>query len=347
MNRVTRLCAQIAPSTSSSHTSSYSPATCSSSSSSSSLFSACDAKDWKPPKDYSKYQPVKQQDGYDILKTMKHGSMKGKTLFVSGASRGIGLAIALRCAKDGANICIAAKTVVDNPKLPGTIYTAAEECRKAGGQALAVECDIRSEESVKKAVDLCVKTFGGIDVCINNASAIRLTNTEETPMKAFDLMHSVNARGTFLCSKYCIPHLKKSSNAHIMNISPPLLMEENWFAPHVAYTMAKYGMSLCVLGMAGELRDAGISVNALWPLTTIATSAVQNLLGGDDMVNKSRLPSIMADSAYVVLTADAKKFTGQFFIDEYVLRAKGKDNFAEYAVVPGTPDSELAPDFFV
>lgn len=244
-------------------------------------------------------------------------------------------------------VSIAAKTVTEDPRLPGTIFSAAEECRKAGGQALPIECDIRSEDSVKKAVELAVKTFGGIDICINNASAIRLTPTDATPMKAFDLMHGVNARGTFMVSKYCLPHLRKSSNPHIMNISPPLIMEEHWFAPHVAYTMAKYGMSMCVLGMAGEMRDDGISVNALWPLTTIATSAVQNLLGGDGMVAKSRLPSIMADSAYVVLTAPSRSFTGQFFVDEYVLRAKGITDFSRYPVVPGTPDEELAPDFFV
>jgi citronellol/citronellal dehydrogenase len=284
---------------------------------------------------------------YDIISKAKRGTLKGKTLFVTGASRGIGLSIALRAAKDGANVIIAAKTTTPHPRLPGTIHSAAEEIRKAGGKALPIECDIRFEDQVKAAVEAGVKEFGGIDICINNASAISLTGTLDTDMKKYDLMHQINTRGTFLTSKVCIPYLKKSKNPHILNISPPLNMEEKWFAPHVAYTMAKFGMSMCALGMAGELRHDGIAVNTLWPLTTIATAAVQNLLGGDDLVSKSRLPEIMADAAYVVLTSPSKQVSGGFFIDETVLRAVGVSDFSKYAVVPGTADSDLAADFFV
>ncbi|NBC21989.1 MAG: SDR family NAD(P)-dependent oxidoreductase, partial [Gammaproteobacteria bacterium] len=210
-------------------------------------------------------------------------TLEGKTLFISGASRGIGLAIARRAAADGANIAIAAKTAEPHPKLPGTIYTAAEEIEEAGGQALPVVCDIRDEEQVRSAVAATVERFGGLDICVNNASAISLTGTLQTEMKRYDLMHQINTRGTFLVSKTCLPHLLEAENPHILNLSPPLNMDEKWFAPHVAYTMAKFGMSLCVLGMAGEFRDKGVAVNALWPRTTIATAAVKNLLGGDDM----------------------------------------------------------------
>jgi citronellol/citronellal dehydrogenase len=270
--------------------------------------------------------------------------LKGKTLFITGASRGIGKAIALRAAKDGANIAIAAKTTQPHPKLPGTIYTAAEEIEKAGGKALACVADIRDEAQIAAAVAKTVEVFGGIDILVNNASAISLTGTVDTPMKRYDLMHSVNTRGTFACSQACIPHLKKSSNPHILNNSPPLNMEARWFAPHVAYTMAKYGMSLCVLGMAEELREDGIAVNALWPRTVIATAAVQNLLGGDESVRGSRKPEIMADAAYVILTKPSRSFTGNFCIDEALLRSEGVTDFSKYQVVPG---AELFPDLFL
>src|SRR5678815_1182905 len=229
-------------------------------------------------------------------------SLRGKTLFITGASRGIGLAIGVRAARDGANVVIAAKTAEPNPKLPGTVFTAAEEIDKAGGAGLPIVCDIRFEEQVAAAVKKAVEKFGGIDILVNNASAITLTNTEQTPMKRYDLMHQINTRGTFACSQACIPHLKRAANPHILNISPPLNMEERWFAPHVAYTMAKFGMSMCVLGMAGELKGAGIAVNALWPRTVIATAAIKNLLGGDAAMRGSRKPEIMADAAYAILT---------------------------------------------
>ncbi|WP_426734603.1 SDR family oxidoreductase [Myxococcus faecalis] len=271
-------------------------------------------------------------------------TLKGKTLFITGASRGIGKAIALRAARDGANIIIAAKTTEPHPKLPGTIFTAAEEIEKAGGRALPIAVDIREEEQVVAAVAKAVETFGGIDVLVNNASAIHLTGTVDTPMKRYDLMHSINTRGTFVCSKACIPHLKRSSNPHILNNSPPLNMEARWFAPHVAYTMAKFGMSMCVLGMAEELRDDGIAVNALWPRTVIATAAVQNLLGGEDTIKGSRTPDIMADAAYAILTKPSRSFTGNFCIDEDVLRADGVTNFDKYQSVPG---EDLFPDYFI
>ena len=270
--------------------------------------------------------------------------LKNQTLFVTGASRGIGLAIAKRAAQDGANIVIAAKTAKAHPKLPGTIYTAAEEIEAAGGSALPVICDIRSEEQVIDAVNKGADHFGGIDICINNASAISLTPTLQTEMKRFDLMHQINTRGTFLVSKTCIPHLLKSDNPHILNLSSPLNMEEKWFAPHVAYTMAKYGMSMCVLGMAGEFREQGIAVNGLWPRTTIATAAVQNLLGGDELTRRSRTPAIMGDAAHVILTKPSREFTGNFCIDDEVLATVGITDLSKYAV---DPSSELAPDFFV
>lgn len=271
-------------------------------------------------------------------------SLAGKTLFITGGSRGIGKAIALRAAQDGANIVIAAKTAEPHPKLPGTIYTAAEEIEAAGGKALPVVVDIRFEEMVESAVAKAVDTFGGIDICVNNASAISLTPTLQTTMKRYDLMHSVNTRGTFLTSKVCLPHLLKAENPHILNLSPPLNMEERWFSHHCAYTMAKFGMSMCVLGMAGEFRAQGVAVNALWPKTTIATAAVRNLLGGEAMCSTSRKPNIMGDAAHWILTQPSKSLTGQFLIDEEVLAGAGVSDFDTYAVNPGGP---LTPDFFI
>jgi citronellol/citronellal dehydrogenase len=270
-------------------------------------------------------------------------SLRGKTLFITGASRGIGLAIAVRAARDGANVAIAAKTTEPHPKLPGTIYTAAKEIEDAGGKALPLQVDIRHEEQVFEAVKKTAETFGGIDICVNNASAINLTGTEAVDMKRYDLMHGINTRGTFVTSKACIPYLKKAANPHVLNLSPPLNMEERWFAPHVAYTMAKFGMSMCVLGMAGEFRKDGIAFNALWPRTTIATAAVQNLLGGDAMIRGSRKPEIMADAAYVIFNKPAKETTGNFFIDEDVLTQAGVTDFTHYAI---DPTAKLFPDFF-
>jgi citronellol/citronellal dehydrogenase len=271
-------------------------------------------------------------------------SLKGKTLFITGASRGIGLAIGLRAARDGANVAIVAKTAEPNPKLPGTIHTAAKEIEEAGGKALPIMCDIRFEDQVAAAVAKTVETFGGIDILVNNASAIALTGTESTDMKRYDLMHSINTRGTFVCSKHCIPHLKKASNPHVLNLSPPLNMETRWFAPHVAYTMAKFGMSMCVLGMAGEYKSAGIAFNALWPRSTIATAAIQNLLGGPAAMKGSRKPSIMGDAAHVIFNRPSRECTGNFFIDDDVLRSAGKTDLSEYAV---DPTAQLLPDFFV
>jgi len=269
--------------------------------------------------------------------------LKGKTLFITGASRGIGKAIALRAAADGANIAIAAKTTEAHPKLPGTIYSAAEEVEKAGGKALPLQVDIRDEEQVYGAVAKTVETFGGIDILINNASAINLTGTLETPMKRFDLMWGVNARGTFLCSQACIPHLKKSPNPHIVTLSPPLNLDPRWFKLHTAYTMSKYGMSLCVLGMAEEFKDDGIAVNALWPQTVIATAALA-MLGGLTPPERCRKPEIMADAAYALLTRDSRCCTGNFYIDEDVLREAGVTDFEQYAVQPGQP---LQTDLFL
>jgi citronellol/citronellal dehydrogenase len=271
-------------------------------------------------------------------------SLAGKTLFISGASRGIGLAIALRAARDGANVAIAAKTAEPHPRLPGTIYTAAEDVEKAGGKALAVVTDIRFEDQVEAAISKTVERFGGIDIVVNNASAISLTGTLATSMKRYDLMHSVNTRGTFLCSQKAIAHLAKAGNPHILNISPPLNMETRWFAPHVAYTMAKFGMSMCVLGMAEELKSEGIAVNALWPRTAIATAAVRNLLGGDQAVSRCRKPEIMADAAHAILVKPSRECSGHFFIDEDLLRSEGVTDFDVYAETPG---SDLIPDFFV
>lgn len=271
-------------------------------------------------------------------------TLKGKTLFITGASRGIGLAIGKRAAKDGANVVIAAKTAEPHKHLPGTIYTAAEEIEKAGGKALPLVVDIRSEELVFDAVAKAVETFGGIDICINNASAINLSGTEALEMKRWDLMHQINARGTFLTSKACIPHLKKAENPHVMTLSPPLDMRPKWFAPHVAYTMAKYGMSLCVLGMAEEFRKDGIAFNALWPRTAIATAAVEFALGGEDMVRGSRTVDIMADAAHVILTSPSREFTGNFCIDDILLYEHGVTDFEKYRVDPAR---KLFPDFFV
>jgi citronellol/citronellal dehydrogenase len=271
-------------------------------------------------------------------------TLAGKTLFITGASRGIGLAIALRAARDGANIAIAAKTAAPHPKLEGTIFTAAKEIEAAGGKALPIACDIRFEEQVQAAVEQTVKTFGGLDICVNNASAISLTHAIATDMKRYDLMHGINARGTFLVSKTCIPHLKKAANPHILMLSPPLDMDPKWFAPHVAYTMAKFNMSIVALGLSGELKGDGIAVNTLWPRTTIATAAVKNLLGGDALVRMSRKPEIMGDAAHLIFTQDAKTFTGRFCIDDTLLYEHGVRDFEKYRV---DPSSDLAPDFFV
>jgi citronellol/citronellal dehydrogenase len=267
-----------------------------------------------------------------------------RTIFVSGASRGIGLAIAMRLARDGANIVLAAKTAQPHPKLPGTIFSAAEKIVAAGGQALPVVCDIRDEAQVQAAVDQGVAAFGGIDVCINNASAISLTGTLATDMKRYDLMSQVNARGTFLCSKLTLPHLLEAKNPHILNLAPPLDLDPKWFAPNVAYTMAKYGMSLCTLGMAAEFRGR-VAVNSLWPLTAIDTAAVRFALGGDAMAAASRHPEIMADAAYAVLSRPLAECSGNFFIDEEVLRSEGVSDFSAYA--PNAGDRPLQGDFFI
>ena len=271
-------------------------------------------------------------------------SLKGKTLFISGASRGIGLAIALRAARDGANVAIAAKTAEPHPKLKGTIYTAAEEIRAAGGNALPILCDIREEAQVFNAVDKTVAEFGGIDICVNNASAISLTNSEMTDMKRFDLMIGINTRGTYMVSKYCIPHLKRAENPHILMLSPPLDMQPKWFEHSTAYSIAKFGMSMCVLGLSAELKPAGIAVNALWPRTTIATAAVGNLLGGDATMRASRTPEIVADAAYAIFTKPSREFTGHFCIDDRILYESGVRDFEHYRV-----DRKVAlmSDFFV
>jgi len=274
---------------------------------------------------------------------MADRNLQGKRIFISGATRGIGKAIALRAAKDGAQITIAAKTAEPHPKLEGTIYTAAEEIEQAGGKALAVVCDIRFEDQVEAAVAKAVERFGGLDILVNNASAIQLTGTLETPMKRYDLMNQVNARGTFLCSQKCIPHLKKGDNPHILNISPPLSMKARWFQNHCAYTMAKYGMSMCALGMSAEFADDGIAVNALWPRTGIWTAAVENLIGAE-LKPQCRKPEIMADAAYHILTSNSRETTGNFFIDDDVLSKHGVTDFDQYAIEPG---HELMQDFFL
>ena len=276
------------------------------------------------------------------------GTLAGTTLFISGGSRGIGLAIALRAARDGANVAIAAKTAEPHPKLPGTIHTAAAEIEAAGGHALPLLCDIRDDAAVAGAVAATVARFGGIDILVNNASAISLTGTLATPMKRFDLMFGVNVRGTYACSQACLPHLvdaaKLGRNPHILTLSPPLNLDPKWFAPHVAYTMAKYGMSMCVLGMAEEFRGVGVAVNALWPRTVIATAAIAMIPGAAEQVAQMRKPEIMADAAHAVLTRDARTTTGNFFLDEDVLREAGVADFAGYAVQPGAP---LMPDLFL
>jgi citronellol/citronellal dehydrogenase len=271
-------------------------------------------------------------------------TLKGRTLFISGASRGIGLAIALRAARDGANVAIAAKTAEPHPKLEGTIYTAAKEIEAAGGKALPLICDIREEAQVEAAVAATAKQFGGIDICVNNASAISLTPATQTDMKRYDLMHGINARGTFLVSRNCIPHLRKGTNPHILMLSPPLDMSPKWFAPHVAYSMAKFNMSIIALGLSGELKGAGIAANTLWPRTTIATAAIRNLLGGDELMRRSRTPEIMGDAAHIILTKDSKTFTGNFCIDDTLLYEHGVTDFEKYRVDRSV---DLAPDFFV
>ncbi|XP_068146378.1 hydroxysteroid dehydrogenase-like protein 2 [Drosophila tropicalis] len=273
------------------------------------------------------------------------GKLKGKTLFITGASRGIGKAIALKAARDGANVVIAAKTAEPHPKLPGTIYTAAEEIERAGGKALACIVDVRDEKQVQQAVDAAVAKFGGIDIVVNNASAISITPTLETDMKRYDLMQNINTRGTFLVSKLCLPYLLKSDNPHILNLSPPLNMKPHWFANHTAYTIAKYGMSMCVLGMAAEFRDQGVAVNGLWPRTTIHTAAV-DMLHGSEGALYSRKPEIMADAAYAIFCRDSRDYTGHFFVDEDVLLDVGVKDFAKYACRPENID-KLVIDIFL
>jgi len=271
-------------------------------------------------------------------------SFKNKTVFITGASRGIGKAIALKLASDGANIVVAAKSVTENPKLGGTIYSAAEEVEKAGGKALAVQCDIRDESQIADAVNKAVATFGGIDILINNASAISLTSTEQTEPKRFDLMHDINVRGTFFMSRACIPFLRKSTNAHILTLSPPINLAAKWLGPHVAYTMSKYNMTMIAMGLAAELKKDGIAANALWPKTTIATAAVMNLLGGDALMKMSRTTQIIADAAYYILQRPSANCTGNTFIDEEVLAREGITDLAKYSVTPG---GQLYPDLFI
>ena len=270
--------------------------------------------------------------------------MNNKTAFITGSSRGIGKAIALKLANNGFNIVVAAKTAEPHPKLDGTIFTAAEEIEKTGVKALPIVVDIRDEEMVNEAVNKTVKEFGGIDVLVNNASAIGLTPTEQTSMKRYDLMHDINVRGTFMVSKTCIPHLKNSENPHILTLSPPLNLDPSWFGAHLAYTMSKFGMSMTVLGQSNELKSKGIAANALWPKTTIATAAVKNLLGGDALIQASRTPEIMADAAFEIIKQNSKECTGNFFIDEDLLKNKGITDFKKYAV---NPEMSLMKDLFV
>ncbi len=269
---------------------------------------------------------------------------KNKTIIITGASRGIGKAIALRLAKEGANIVVAAKSTEENPKLGGTIFSAAKEIEEAGGKALAIKCDIRDEAEIQNVIDKAVETFGGIDVLINNASAISLTNTLATEPKRFDLMHDINVRGTFMMSRACIPHLKKGSNAHIITLSPPLNMDMKWFKNHIAYTLSKYNMTMIAQGLAAELKEFNIASNALWPRTTIATAAVQNLLGGNALINMSRTPEIVADAVFAILKRPSKTCTGNAFIDEAVLAEEGITDLDKYAVIPG---GELYNDLFL
>ncbi|MGZ8403294.1 MAG: SDR family oxidoreductase [Rhodoplanes sp.] len=270
--------------------------------------------------------------------------LAGRTLFITGASRGIGLAIALRAARDGANIAIAAKTETPHPKLAGTIHSAAAEIEAAGGRALPLACDIRDEAQVKAAIARTVERFGRLDIVVNNASAISLTPVADTDMRRFDLMHQINTRGTFMVSKLAIPHLARADNPHVLMISPPLDMKKKWFAPHTAYSIAKFGMSLVALGLAGELRAQGVAVNALWPRTTIATAAIENLLGGKETMRRSRKPDILAEAAYRIFLKPARSFTGNFLIDDSFLSDEGVTDFEQYRVDPTAP---LQPDFFV
>ena len=271
-------------------------------------------------------------------------SLQGKTLFITGASRGIGKAIALRAAKDGANIIIVAKTTTEHPKLPGTIHTAAEEIEAAGGRAFAVKTDIRFEDQIETAINAGAEHFGGLDIVVNNASAISLTGTLDTTMKSFDRMHDINARGSFLVTQKALPHLLKAENPHVLNLSPPLNFDAKWFAGHAAYTLAKYSMSVWVLGMSKEFAAQNVAFNALWPQTAIATAAVRNLLGGEKVINASRKPEIVAEAAWAMLTRDSSEFTGNFLTDEGVLTEEGETDFDKYAVNPGTP---LFQDFFL
>ncbi len=271
-------------------------------------------------------------------------SFKNKTIFITGASRGIGKAIGLRLAQEGANIVVTGKTTEPHPKLPGTIYTAAAEMEAAGGKALAIVMDVREEEAVQQAVDQAVEKFGGIDVLVNNASAISLTRTLKTSMKRFDLMHQINTRGTFLASQICLPHLLEAANPHILTLSPPIGLGQHWFGRHLAYTMAKYGMSLCVYGMADEFKKQGVAVNALWPRTTIATAAIKFIVGGEEIMKRSRRPAIMADAAYHILGRNSRECTGNFFIDDAVLTEEGMTDFSAYAV---DPNKELVKDLFL
>ncbi|MEP7251156.1 MAG: NAD(P)-dependent oxidoreductase [Ginsengibacter sp.] len=271
-------------------------------------------------------------------------NFKNRTAFITGASRGIGKAIALKLASEGANIVIAAKSVEENPKLGGTIYSAAEDIEKAGGRALAVQCDIRFEDQVQTAVDKAISEFGGIDILVNNASAISLTKTEQTESKAFSLMHDINVKGTFFVSKACIPHLKKGNNPHILNLSPPINLDKKWFTNHLAYTMSKYDMTMIAIGLAGELKKYNIAANSLWPKTTIATAAVRNLLGGEALINMSRTPEIIADAAYYILSRASSECTGNTFIDEEVLASEGVTDLDKYAVTKG---GKLYTDLFL
>lgn len=273
-------------------------------------------------------------------------NLAGKTLFITGASRGIGKAIGERAARDGANIVLFAKTTEPHPKLPGTLYTAAEEMEKAGGKTLICVGDVREEDHVAAAVEKAIATFGGIDILINNASAISLTGTEATDMKKYDLMHDVNTRGTFMTSRLCLPHLRKAANPHVLNLAPPLNMSPMWFGRHVAYTMAKYGMSMCVLGMAEEYKGK-VAFNALWPKTVINTAAVKNQLGGIAEVTHARQPAIMADAAYAIFCRDARSCSGNFFIDEEVLRSEGINDMSRYRVDPNLSEDQLMLDFFL
>ncbi len=271
-------------------------------------------------------------------------NLSGKTMFMSGGSRGIGLAIAKRVAADGANVALISKTADPNPRLPGTIFTAAREIEEAGGKALPIVGDIRFDDQVEAAVAQTIDAFGGIDLCLNNASAINLSGTEQLPMKSYDLMQDINARGTYLVSRSCIPHLKSAENPHILSLSPPLNLSPHWFANNLAYTMAKYGMSMCTLGMSAEFAGAGIAVNSLWPRTAIATAAVQNLLGGDDAMRRTRAPEIMADAAYAIFTRPSREATGNFYIDDETLAESGVTDLSAYA---DAPVEDLMPDFFL